>query len=486
MWAALLFPALVRGQLKYDEKVWVSFADFRQVTDVAISPKFIYISTSGGVLRWDLYKKVWDSPWVIGRGQVTGIDLRGVLNVDYLSTDDKVAVLTSRGAFLYDPIARYWIPTQHSFTPPVGTEIVQGIFIESPGVTVTGRNYFLQGRNAVMDRELHSHALGPFATDDWGFWWLGVNGVGVLQLDSRMLRATMWEMGLYGTDLRAMARGDGWVILGGNNPDGGISLWKEEASLWDHLEPRYNASLQSGVIRDLTTYDHQAYAATEYGVTQFDLRNGSGRTWRLAEGLWSNSTNAVVTDGDTLWVGTENGVNFIPLPKGPAKRVNVEGLKNTNCTRLALDPQALWVGTDLGLFRLDRASGEGGYMDEESGVGGPVTALFSGATEIWAGRYTGLQMIKKGDSEQAGFPTQAFFGGAMIFAVLPVDSLVFVGTDHGLWKYDRYRNRWHQYQKEDGLISNRVFSLLQDGDYILIGTAEGVTRFYWNDPSRVD
>jgi hypothetical protein len=482
----LLFPVLCWSQMQYDENVWVSYSSFRQVTDVAVGRNFVYISTTGGVLRWDLYKRVWDFPWVIVRGREASIDLRSALNVDYLPETDQVAVLTSRGAFLYEPTARVWEPTQREFYPAGATELNQAIFLEPPGTTVTGRNYFPQGSSNIMDRELHQHPLGAFAADNFGFWWIGVEGVGVLQLDSRMLRGTMWEMGLYGTNVRAMVRGGGWIILGGNNPTGGISIWKPEASIWDHLEPRYNAGLQSGIVSDLEVTGHLALAATDFGMTQFDLRNGTGRTWRVVEGLWSDHTNGVAAERDTAWVATENGVNYITLPKGPCKRLNVEGIKNVHAYRIAVDPQALWVGTDLGLFRMDRTTGQGEYLGQEGGVGGPVTALFSGAEELWAGRVTGLEVIKKQNLGQTGFPAQAFFAGAQIFDILPVDSLVYIASDRGLWKLDRYRNRWHQYLREDGLISNHVNALLRDGDYLLIGTSEGVTRFFWNDPSRID
>jgi hypothetical protein len=483
----LLIPALSLGQLQFDENVWVSYSDFRHVTDVAVGSNYVYIATGGGLLRWDLYKKLWDTPWVVVRGPETSVDLRGAVNVDYLQESNTVVVLTPRGAYQYNPTAQYWTTAQHEFASPnTGTNLNQAVFINSPGTTITGRSYFLQGGATIMDRELHNHPTEAFAADSWGFWWMGVFGVGVLQIDSRTWQGTMWEAGLFGPDVRALAYGDGWTILGGDNPNGGISFWKREEFLWDHLEPLYNASLQSGIVRDLTVSGRTALAATDFGVTQFDLRNGSGRTWRVVEGLWSDRTYGVAVDHDTAWVATENGVNTIILPKGLCKRLMVDGLKNVHGYRIAVDPQALWVGTDLGLFRMDRATGKGDYLGQDGGVGGPVSALYSGPEELWVGRATGLEVIRKQDLGQTGYPAEAFLSGARIFAVLPVDSLVYIGTDRGLWKYDRYRNRWHQYQKEDGLIGNHVYALLRDGDYLLIGTSEGVTRFYWNDQYRID
>ena len=485
-WLLLTTPGVLWGQLQYGEYVWVSNCNFRQVHDIAVGPQQIYIATGQGVLRYDRYKQVWLDPWVIVRGQEESLDLRSAANVDYLEETDQVAVLTSRGAFLYDPTAQYWTATEHSFAAPEHVQLQQAIFIDSPGQTVSGRHYFQQGENAIMDGELRQHALGAFANDNWGNWWIAVTGVGVLQLDSRMQRGVLWELGLYANDVRAITRGEGWTIVAGHSRNTGITFWKREANLWDHIEPHYTAGFESSWINDLAVTGHWLLAATDYGLAQIDLKNGTSRTWTLFDGLWSNSTTAVAADQDTVWVAGENGVSVLYLPKGSIKRIEHPALKNQPCYRIAVDKNAVWVGAELGLFRLDRASGNGQYLGLEGGVGGAVHALHATADEIWVGRFSGVEVVDKQHLKQTGWPAQAFFAGGQVNAVLAVDSLVWIGTNQGLWKFDRARNRWHQYTEIDGLLDNRVTALLLDGDYLLIGTPAGLTRFYWNEAGRMD
>lgn len=480
-----LVPA-ANAQMQFEENVWVSFADFRTVTDIAVGRNEIYFASTGGVLHYDRYRQVWLNPWVIVRGLEESVDLRGAANVDYLSETNQIAVLTLRGAYLYDPIAQFWVPTDHSFDSPQTVQVNQSFFIDLPGQNISKRSYFQQGNDAVMDSDLRRHELSVFADDDWGNRWIGVKSVGVLRLDVRMWRGELWNLGLYGTDVRSIVRGGGWTIFAGHNRDRGITFWKPKTNIWDYLEPRYQAGLESSWINDLIVSGSWLLAATDYGVAQIDLKNGTCRTWTIFDGLWSNAVTSVAADKDTVWVGTEDGVCVLYLPRGPIKRIETPALKNQPVYRLAVDRQAVWVGGELGLYRMDRASGIGEFLDEESGVGGPVFALHSTPSEIWVGRYMGLEVVKKADLEQTGYPAQAFFGGAAVNAVLPVDSLVYVGTDQGLWKFDRFRNRWHQYTEADGLLDNRVTAVFPDGDHLLLGTPAGVTRFFWNDPNRTD
>lgn len=483
----ILISSRAMGQLQYDEGVWVSYTDFQQVTDVAVGRDEIYISTTGGILRYQRYQQRWEDPWVVVRGISQSIDLRGAINVDYLAETDEVAVSTMKGAaYLYDPVSKYWKPTEHDFTVPEMVSTVDIGFLDRPDWTISRRTYFPQGQNTIMDSNLRQYPLTVFADDGWGNWWIGINDVGILQLDTRTKRGTVWELGLYGRDVRALAAGEGWTISAGHNRERGISFWKRKQNVWDHLEQEYAAGLESNWVNDLAVSGRWALAATDYGVTLIDLKNGNCRTWTVFDGLWSDQTTCVAVDGDTAWVGTEIGVNKLFLPKGPVKRLENRDIMNQPCYRIAVDPQVVWVGGELGLYRLDRATELGGYLENEGGVGGPVYALYSARSEIWVGRMTGIEVIDKQSLKSEGYPSQAFFEGDVVNALAARDSLVWIGTDRGLWKFDRDRNRWFRYDQMDGVLDNRIYAIRMDGNYLLLGSKAGITRFFWNDPNRID
>ncbi|TKJ40393.1 hypothetical protein CEE37_08715 [candidate division LCP-89 bacterium B3_LCP] len=482
----VLLPQPSSAQLKFDEGVWVSYTDFRHVVDVDVGKNYIYVATSGGVLRYHRYKKRWEDPWVVVRGYDNAIDLRTAANVDYLSDTDEVAVLTTRGAFVYNPVFKYWKPTTHSFATPQQIDLTDAVFLKTPDFTISHRTYFPQGNNMVMDNKLRKYPLTVYADDEWGNWWIGLDGVGVLQLDIHSKRGTVWEMGFFGTNVQAIARGKGWTISAGQNRNGGITFWKRRANIWDHLEPAYTTSLESAWINDIAVAGKYALAATDNGLTKINLKNGNCDTWNVHDGLWSNRTVCVAVDKDTAWVGTEDGVCKVFLPKGPIVRMQQPALGHQIFYDIAVDKQAIWCGGNMGLYRLDRETGKGGYLGLSGGVGGPVYSIHSTNSEIWVGRMSGVEVINKRSLKQTGYPSYAHMHGAEIYAVYAKGNLAWVGTNSGLWKFDRSRNYWHQYTYLDGLLDNRVYEIYPDGDYLLIGTASGVTRFFWNDPDRVD
>lgn len=482
----LMWSGSVKAQIQYEQGVWVSYTDFHQVNDIVVGRDEIYIATSGGVLRYQRYRHEWLDPWVIGRGAVESVDLRNAVNVDYLPDDNEVAVLTPRGAYVYDYVFKTWRSTEHDFEAPLPANLFEATFLDLPDYTISRRTYFNQGPDTIMDNNLRKFYMTIYADDQWSTLWISLEGVGVIQLDKHTKQATVWELGQYGRDVRAIARGRGWTVLAGHNRDGGITFWKRRKNIWDHLEREYTTGLESTWINDLAVSGKWLLAATDYGLTQINLKTGTARTWSVYEGLWSNQVTAVAVDKDTVWVGTDDGLCKLFLPKGPVKRVEQKAIRSQPVYRLAVDHQAVWAGGELGLFRLDKKTGSGGFLGLSGGVGGPVYALHSDGNELWVGRDTGVEVVNKKTLEQTGYPAQAFFDGAEVYSVLSTDSLLWIGTNAGLWKFDRYRNKWHQYDNEDGLIDNRVTALYRDGDYLLLGTPEGVTRFFWNDPNRVD
>ncbi len=461
----ILFPVNLTCQTKYEEGDWVSYSDFHQINDIAVGRRKIYIATDGGVLRYDRYKNKWLAPWVVVRGFQYSTDLRYALNVDYLPENDEVAVLTNHGAYYYNPVAKYWKPTSCGFSPAIITDGVDAAFISPPDFLFSRKSYFTHGNDVIMDSNLKKYSYGVTADDEWGGTWVGIDGIGMLQMDRHSKRGTVWELGLTGLDVRSIARGKGWTIFAGHNRDGGITFWKRVKNVWDHIDREYTTGLESAWINDLTVSGKWLLAATDYGLAQIDLKNGDCRHWTIREGLWSNETTCVAVDKDTAWV---KALHLQPIYK------------------IAVDRKAVWIGGELGLFKLDKKTATGEWIGFDGGIGGPVYALHSTADELWVGGLYGVEVISKDDMEQTGYPAQAHFGGAEVNAVYAEGLLVWVGTNRGLWKFDRKRNYWHQYTRNDGLIDDNVLSIYPDGNYLLLGTEYGVTRFYWNDPDRVD
>ncbi|MBU0518888.1 hypothetical protein KJ564_08140, partial [bacterium] len=445
------------------------------------------VATTGGVLRYHRTKNEWLDPWVIVLGRIESVDLRNAYNVDYVQDENAIAVQTNKGTFTYNFTFKNWQPSEHDFEPPLpATEVTNLAFLNMPDYSVSGRSFSRSNEVGIMDNKLRKYGFSIFADDQFGDAWVGIEGVGVLQLNKYSQRGIVWELGLSGSDVRAIAFGENWYCFGGHNRSGGISFYRPKRQVWDHLSWEYTMGLQSTWINDFEVSGKYLLAATDLGLAQINLKNGGTRTYAIQQGLWSNLVTSVAVDKDTVWVGMEDGVCKLFLPKGPVKRLEQPSLRTQPVYRLEVDSEALWVGGESGLYRYDRKSGKGKYIEGGSVVGGQVYAMFNTPTELWTGRFNGIKVTDKKTLKEEGWSAQAFFDGAEVYAIAKVDSLVFVGTDNGLYKFDRTRNRWHRFSEEDGLIDNHVTALYQDGDYLIIGTKEGVTQFFWNDPMRID
>ena len=68
------------------------------------------------------------------------------------------------------------------------------------------------------------------------------------------------------------------------------------------------------------------------------------------------------------------------------------------------------------------------------------------------------------------------------------DWIVALSSSRGLtfifWTEEKIRLQ--RFLTDDGLASDMVLTLHFDGDYLWVGTDEGLTRFLWNNPAWLD
>jgi ligand-binding sensor domain-containing protein len=105
--------------------------------------------------------------------------------------------------------------------------------------------------------------------------------------------------------------------------------------------------------------------------------------------------------------------------------------------------------------------------------------------EVWLARTLGIEVFNKLTGEWKFFLANYYNNWEALY-ILPADTLVWIGTDGGLVKFEPALNRWVTYTTEDGLPSNTINYIIPEGDYLYLATPNGLCRFYWNDPYRLD
>jgi ligand-binding sensor domain-containing protein len=146
------------------------------------------------------------------------------------------------------------------------------------------------------------------------------------------------------------------------------------------------------------------------------------------------------------------------------------------------------MATEFGVYVHNKLTGEGGFYDglDENLTLRPTFAISAWGEEIWFGTDWGVYGFNAVTNEWLDSSAKEYKTDAGINVIHATRQATWVGTNDGVLKYDRRMARWTHFTTMDGLADNRVYSIEMDDDYILFGTARGLTRFYWNNPFRND
>ncbi|SVB84535.1 uncharacterized protein METZ01_LOCUS237389, partial [marine metagenome] len=192
-------------------------------------------------------------------------------------------------------------------------------------------------------------------------------------------------------------------------------------------------------------------------------------------------------DDSLLWVGTVAGVNTINLKTRKIQPVVQPVLRDRRVHDMAVDAyHDLWVATDNGVYRHRPGGAWTKIEDPDSGnLNRAIFTVDIHGDAIWFGNDTSILKFTRTNGEWQEWLLPIAVGGAA-FRMKILDRVVWLGTRYGAAKFDREKETWRIFTPDDGLLDLTVQAILPAGDHIWFGTPEGVTRFYWNDPGRLD
>ena len=235
---------------------------------------------------------------------------------------------------------------------------------------------------------------------------------------------------------------------------------------------------------------------TRNGLTRYDKKKNRYRTYSQTDHLVDPRITGLALDETSLWVGTEAGLARIDRAGGGNKDtlvIEVLDFKNTGTTHVYdLDHQAdlLWAGTEFGLYRYDKKKKTGGFYTGSLGPGTQRTyAVACYGDEVWYATDRGISALVEDEGAFDQWPQRSIRNEPVdtrVHRMIVNETTIWAASDGGLIKLDRAENRWVLFTVEDGLPDQRVYCLSADGDYLWMGTAVGLSRFYWNAPYRID
>lgn len=260
----------------------------------------------------------------------------------------------------------------------------------------------LRGYARLLTRDDAMRSWEPSAgaaAPEGGEVWLGTWGYGVFRVDPDFLRGVHEPYGLLEQGAGALApAADGiWIAGSGGrfanrNAPSALVFASPDLRDWEWRGVDGPGGAAISDARALVVRGRRAWVATGRGAVRATLGgNASARTIGVSQGLPSDEVLALAPRLDGLWLGTSRGLVFVPEnwdDAGFGATPRVEGptrLTGVRVRALVSVGDTLWIGTDAGLFVMDSRTTEPRRVEAAGPrVLRPILALAAADTTIAA------------------------------------------------------------------------------------------------------
>jgi len=428
----------------------ISVSDYRFVTSLAEGSRFIYVGTTGGLVRYDKVDERFLFPYDYLDVAVGGI-INSPVKELYVS-GNRLKVETSTGTYSF-PVSSPFDSTSDDcpesfpgYIPPTG--------------------YFFRPDGVLSDMHLHEYPVTACLTDFVGNKFLGTWGKGLLRVRSGGNLLDILPFGLASPVVDNICVSDDYVLFAGN---GGITVWEKERDAWDIFRAEDIPSFPADRVEDALIAGDTVFFATEFGLALLDIRRGRFKACRPTVALTS-----LALGKDTLWAGTTDGIAVYS-----SGGVSLDLLRRADFPRVndvAYFDSTLWFATDYGVFTWND-SGFLQYTKDDGTLDAPVISAKVSADTLFLLSRKGIVAVPSFAGEPTIFPGVLIFSGRKIRDFEPVDRFFFFATSGGVALYDRKGFDTKMLTTEEGLISNDVEVITREGKYLWFGTPKGASRF---------
>lgn len=448
------------------------------VRAVGVSRRWVYAVTEDAVLVYDRDRRVWLPPFTRDGGFEPALVRAVAVDPD----EDSAWLLTANGAWTLQPLTAY---VGRAPAGPLPLRLRAGsldaVYREFPALQGFGR-MLTRDAASLQGFPVISGARAP----DRSEVWLGTAGGGLFQVDPAFNRATPQPYGLAGTGAGAILRAADGVWIGPAPRPGdarvAITFAARDLQRWRWLDDRARRGFGGGRATALVARDRTLWMGTTNGLFRVSPEGDDARAFTPMSGLPSDLVLSLLARAEGIWVGTSRGLAFLPadaadgrgmaVAQGPVADVAVRALLSTGDT--------LWVGTEAGLLlRTPGANGQFVRPREAPGtprLRQPVHAIaradslvfvalrdavvtFDLRTGTWSERWPALAWRAVGDIEVIDADARTLWAGGP-FGVLAVDRAT--GGSRIL--------------RTGGDLPAAVTGLVLDGPWAWIATLGGVVR----------
>lgn len=469
---------IIRGQA-------VSWTDFSHITGIALGQDYAYFATTEGILRYHRAERHWDDPITSSDGLWGGAVQRLAVSFD----DSRISAETDNGIYSYYNVIGEWIfDSQFDLDNYVNSGPPNPL----PNLLMP-LGYTMYREGYIEDNSFRRYTITAWLDDNFDNIFVGTWGLGPMIVDDLTMETSLIPCGLLQKATDAIYIDGDSLWLGGNAGDAvreyadsryGVTLYDRTRKEFTYFEPRYIPGFDSEIIYDIAGDDKNVYFAGEHGLTVYTRKNGNFYTMGRRDGLPDDEATAVTAAHDSVWIGTPEGLAFYNPIIDTVKIVGGQILGRRFITDLELADNRLIIGTEKGAFYINIATRRIGRLrDPDGNLGGLIRHISVNENELLVSSDYGLTLVDL-STEKATTIDQVGVPGSYAGAVN--DRYYAAVIDRGLLLVERATGKQRIFTTEDGLLSVDINVMVAEGDFLWIGSGQGLTRFMWINPNRVD
>jgi hypothetical protein len=483
-------------------KDFLTIGSYSYITAITATDYYAYFGSSSGILRYNILNREFIEPLGMRADGLVGTS---ILRIAASFDDEKLWVETDFGIFLYERVFGYW-----SQTSDFPGAINSGSYVSPEPIhnSPFGFTYFPDG--IMMSDAGRQYITEPIYQDKSGYLWMGIAGFGPARSEVNGGDLEFLPFGLLGDEVSALHSIDENLIVGGYlgaSYRTGLTRINLADGTFDYIEQGVYQDFPEVDVISLGESNRAILVGTAHGLYEISKKDHTPLArYNKFNGLPNTQINASYGFGDTIIVATQSGLGILYSDTSGAVslRKNVLPTSRVYCLEPAypggrrklpkssqVRPRYIWVGAEKGAYRLNvRTLKLKKLTDPELILESPVKRIRLRGSELWLLAQDGLVKIDVQTGESESFLEVNRFTDHTSFDVN--DELIAVGTGSGL-AIIPYRKRDSKGKKSlalrftenDGLASNYITSVEFVGDFLWIGADRGLSRFWWNDPSRV-
>ena len=232
--------------------------------------------------------------------------------------------------------------------------------------------------------------------------------------------------------------------------------------------------------RDCIWFGTYFYGFGGGGISYYDSQKNPPWKSFNTNGGRAKKVVSMALDGESLWVGSEKGLNLFDKRTEAWKEFysTEDGLSGNFVNTILVQPDFLWIGTNGGISRLqkDRKAWKT-YSEKEGLTEVEVKSLVEAGPRILAGGIGGtlFEYDPTSDSWKKIESADPLKNGG-IHSITVTNEKALICRDNGVSIYHFLSGRWESLTTSEGLLSNTVFCAAVDKDSIWFGTDKGVSR----------